>query len=139
MESVSIILIMGVIKYFVSHARDEYGTSHIPQLHVSLVVTFMNSEVCKNTSKEFCFEWLKIVRSKIVWSKIVWSKIIRTTLIKQLKWLACKTGKRPLYPAKPERDRCARLMILDRLVAAIFLSLTSVNASLFSVFWNGKC
>ena len=63
MVSVSIILIMGVIKYFVSHTRDEHGTRHIPQEHVysisrlyTVSVTIKNAEVCTNATKKFRLE-----------------------------------------------------------------------------------
>ena len=72
---------MAVIKYFVSNARDEYGRSYIPQVHVysisrlyTLSVTIIKkvqaSGVVVVSLWQFCF---------------VLSKIIRTTLIKQLK------------------------------------------------------
>ena len=58
--SVSIILIMGVIKRIVSLAREEHGRSHVPQVReysisrlCTLSVTIVNSEVCTYTSKHF--------------------------------------------------------------------------------------
>ena len=70
---------MAVIKYFVSNARDEYGRSYIPQVHVysisrqyTLSVTIIQKVQASGVVilRQFCF---------------VLSKIIRTTLIKQLK------------------------------------------------------
>ena len=56
--SVSIILIMAVIKYLVSHARDKYGRSHIPWVHVYSVPSVARHPTSARLAEIITQDWL---------------------------------------------------------------------------------
>ena len=97
---------MGVIKrrYFVSHARDEWKDEYV--YSISRPYTLGDNYELRGVHKRFEKVQASGVIIVLLWQFYfaVWSKIIKTRLIKQLKWLASKTGRRPLCTANDQHS-----------------------------------